>query len=387
MSRPAPSWSFGLRKAVVLWRVVGLVFLVSALVFVPARLVFWTTVGGALSALPDGNLPEGETMLILIELLRPIWPSLALAFLSGCCALWAWAVLWHAGLVRWFFYSGRSDVRLAEVLSRGLFGWWRWARLGLTSVGVLVLVHLTVFLGFVELEERAADLADDSHLGIYLETGIFLCLAAAVLCWMAALRGAWLLGESHRRSAVLAWLAGLWETVRQPVRSFSTLMLWLAPGLVAVVAPTILGWHYEILRGMVPGTALGVAGGLVTAFCQVGLFLSFAPVTGLVGEEHPEKSQGRVLHPPNQIDEDHGEPRCIERMAVPVPRPVRDGSRASRSGTPSGTETRTGTTDQAAIGPGESHLIGDSLYDGIRAKPKSNARAGVKPAPTNCPRS
>ena len=37
-----------------------LVFIVSVLVFVPARLVFWTTVGGALSNLPDGGLPAGE---------------------------------------------------------------------------------------------------------------------------------------------------------------------------------------------------------------------------------------------------------------------------------------------------------------------------------------
>ncbi len=264
---------------------VGVVFLVSVLVFLPARLVLWTAVGGALADLPDDGLPDGETSLILIELLRPISPPLALAFLSGCFTLWAWTVLWHAGLVRWFFYSGKRDVRLAEVLSRGLFGWWRWARLGLTSVAALVLVHSAIGLAYVALEERAADLADDSRLGIYLESGILLCLVAAVLCWMATLRGAWVLGQSHRRSAVLAWFAGLWGTIRQPVRSFAILLAWALPGLVAVVAPTILGWHFEILRGTIPHTILGIAAGLVTAFCQVGLFLSFAPVTGSVGEK------------------------------------------------------------------------------------------------------
>jgi len=268
-----------------MWRVVLLVWLGSVLVFLPSRFVLWTTVGGALANLPDGDLPDGETTLILIELLRPVWPPLALAFLSGCLTLWAWTVLWHAGLVRWFFYSGRRDVRLAEILSRGLFGWWRWARLGFTSVVVLVLVHSAVVLAFVKLEKRAADLADDSRLGIYLETGILLCLAAGILCWMATLRGAWLLGQSHRRSAVLAWLAGLWETIRQPVRSFATLLVWMAPGLAAVVAPMILGWRFEILRGTIPSTILGAVAGLAVAFCLVGLFLSFAPVTGLVGEK------------------------------------------------------------------------------------------------------
>ncbi len=282
---PAPSCSFGFKKSVVLWRVVGVVFLASVLIWVPARLVLWSTSGGALANLPAGDLPEGETTLILTELLRPVWPSLALAFLSGCIALWAWTVLWHAGLVRWFLYSGRHDVRLAEVLSRGLFGWWRWARLGLTSVAVLVLVHSAVGMAFFKLEKRAAELADDSALGIYLETGILVCLVAAVLCWMATLRGAWLLGQSHRRSAVLAWLDGLWGTIRQPVRSLSTLLVWVAPGLAAVAAPTILGWQFEILRETIPSTVLGVGGGLITAWCWVGLFLSFAPVTKPVGEE------------------------------------------------------------------------------------------------------
>lgn len=288
--KPAPSCLFGLQKAVALWRVVVMVFLVSILVFVPARLVLFTAVGGTFANLPDGDLPDGEIALILIELLRPVWPSLALAFASGCLALWAWTVLWHAGLVRWFFYSGRNDVRLAEVFSRGLFGWWRWARLGLVSVAVLVLVHVAVGLAFVELEERAGRLADDSRLGIYLESGILLCLGAAVLCWMATLRGAWLLGESRRRSAALAWLAGLWGTIRQPVRSLLTLLVWMVPALAAVVAPMILGWQFEILRTTIPSTVLGTGGGLITAFCLVGLFLSFAPVTGIErpnGSENP----------------------------------------------------------------------------------------------------
>jgi hypothetical protein len=275
---------FGLSKALVLWRVTGVVFLMSVLIFLPARLVLWTTAGEALANIPDGELPEGEIALVLIELLGPVLPPLALGFFSGCLALWAWTVLWHAGLVRWFYYSGKSGVRLAELFSRGLFGWWRWARLGLTSVMALVLVHTAVGVAFFKLEERAAHLADDSGLGIYLETGILLCLAAGVLCWLAGLRGAWLLGQSHRRSAVLAWLAGLTGTIRQPVRSLVALAAWMAPALVAVVAPTILAWHFEILREMIPSTLIGIIVGLAAAFCQVGLFLSFAPTTGLAGD-------------------------------------------------------------------------------------------------------
>jgi hypothetical protein len=129
------------------------------------------------------------------------------------------------------------------------------------------------------------DLADDSGLGIVLGAGILLAIGSVLLVWLATLRAAWLLGDSRRRSAVLAWFAGLWGTVRQPVGSLVTLGAWMAPGVIAAVVPTILGWRFEILREMVPGTVLGIIAGLVTAFCQVGLFLSFAPVSGSARDE------------------------------------------------------------------------------------------------------
>ena len=161
-----------------------------------------------------------DEVSIAIELLETVWPPLVLAVLSGCLILWAWTVLWHAGLVRWFYYSGRRNVPLAEVLSRGLFGWWRWARLGLTSTAVVVLVHIAVWMSFVKLKERASVLADDSRLGIYLESGILLCLLAAVAYWLAGLRGAWLLGESARRSAVDEARRGAGTSARREVALF-----------------------------------------------------------------------------------------------------------------------------------------------------------------------
>lgn len=285
MSGPAPTPVFGFRKAVELWRVVLAVYFGSVVVFLPLHLMLWTTAGGVFGSLPDGDLPDGEILLITVELLRPIWPALVLAGLSSIFALWGWTVLWHAGVIRWFVYSGRRDVRLAEILSRGLFGWWRWARLGLTAIAVLGLVHATVIGAFVELKERAAERADDWALGIYLESGILLCLAAAVLCWLATLRGAWLLGEVNRKSAVLAWLAGLWGTVKQPFRSLWTLAVWALPGLAVSVLPLVAGSRMEALRAPVANAMVGIACSLIAAFCLVGLFLSFAPVTGLADEK------------------------------------------------------------------------------------------------------
>jgi hypothetical protein len=284
MSRPAPSPRFGFRTTVELWRVVLTVFLGSVVVFVPVHLVLWASVAGVLGSLPEGGLPNGELLLIAIELLRSEWPGLALAVLSSVFALWAWTVLWHAGVVRWFVYSGRKDVRLAEILSRGLFGWWRWARLAITSIAVFLLGQAVLGVGFRWLGDRA----DDSLLGLGLAILAILSLVLTVLCWLATLRGAWLLGEVHRRSAVLAWLAGLRETLTQPFRSVLTLLFWVVPGLAVSILPLLAGWQLEALREGAPATVIELTAGLLGAFCWVGLFLSFAPVTELVAAKPSE---------------------------------------------------------------------------------------------------
>jgi len=286
---PRPSWSFGFRTAVELWRVVAAVFVVSTIVFVPVQVVLWSAAGEALGHLPGDGLPDGEILLILIELLGPVWPALAIAAVSGWFALWLWTVLWHAGVVRWLVFSGRRGVRLAEILSRGVLHWWRWARLGLTSVVAIGLGHTVIAVVFGAFQDRAVNSTTGPMLGLWLVTAVVLAAVVVVLSWLAGLRGAWLLGESARRSAVLAWFAGLWQTIRQPLRSLLTLALWALPGLAAAVGPTFLAWQFEIFRGTIPSAVLGLGGGLITSFCLVGLFLSFAPITGLEREESSEK--------------------------------------------------------------------------------------------------
>jgi len=254
-------------------------------VFVPVRLVLWAAVGETLGALPTGDLPDGELLLIVFELLQPVWLALAVAALSGWLALWAWTVLWHAGVVRWLLFAGRVELQLAEVLGHGLMGWWRWARLGLTSLSVLLITHSVLWLLVRTASEQARDSGDDSLLGYALLIAFAVSVVVAILCWLATLRGSWLLGAGNRRSAVLAWLNGLWGSVRQPVRSLMTLLVWAVPGIAATVAPIVVGWNFEVVRNPLPSAITDAAAGLLAAFCLVGLFLSFAPVTGLVGEK------------------------------------------------------------------------------------------------------
>lgn len=285
---PRPSWSFGFRSAVELWRVVAAVFFVSVVVFLPAHFVLRSATAEVLANLPDSDLPKGEILLILIELVVPVWPALLAAAVSGWVALWLWTVLWHAGVVRWLVFSGRRGVRLAEILSRGLLHWWRWARLGLTSVVAIGLGHAGIAAAFGFLKDRAEDTTADLMLGLWLMAAVALAAGVVVVCWLAGLRGAWLLGESGRRSAVLAWADGLVGTAKQPVSSVVTLLLWVLPASASAVLPLVAGWWIEALRAPIAGAALGGCAGLVTAFCLVGLFLSFAPTTGLERAETSE---------------------------------------------------------------------------------------------------
>lgn len=282
--RPSPSPALGLHHTLRLWRLVAAVWLVGVAVLVPLRLLIWATAGNVLTALPDGPLPDGELGLILVERLMPIAPAVIVVLLASGLVLWAWTVLWHAGVVRWFVLSGHHEARLSEILSRGLLDWWRWARLGMTSAAVLVVVHAGVAGAARAGAGRMRDAGDDSAVGLWLLAAVATLLTAIVMTWLAGLRGAWLLGAEARRSAVLAWFAGLWGTLRQPLSSVLTLGVWIVPAVIALVLPLVVGWRFEPMRGALPTAVLEALAGLLSAFCQVGLFLSFAPATGQTAE-------------------------------------------------------------------------------------------------------
>ncbi len=282
---PRPSPVFGAALALRLWKVVLAVWLTAEAAAAPVRLVVWSAAGDALVALPDGSLPPGELALVLFNRLEPVALMLVWIALAGGAALWGWTVLWQAGVVRWFVLSSRDGVRLSEILSRGLLDWWRWARLGLTSVAVLGAAHAGLAVTWWSANDRMRAAGDDSAVGLWLLLVAAGSLAAVLLVWLTGLRGAWLLGSEGRRSAVLAWLAGLAGSIRQPLRSVWTLVVWIVPAVVAAAAPLWLGWQVEATRGVVPTAAIEAVGGLVAAFCLVGLFASFAPVTGLAGRQ------------------------------------------------------------------------------------------------------
>jgi len=246
-------------------------------VYLPIQAVVWLATRATRDNLPAGRLPLGDDVLILVELLRPVAPVLGVAVLGGLAALWAWSVMWHAGVVRWRSVAGSAPVRAAEVLAHGLFWWWRYARLAVTSAVGTALLLAAVWLP-LRLAFRAADAAGDGARAIILlRLDMVMGFIVLGLGWAAFLRGAWLLGEPGRSSAVVAWLRGLGGTLRRPLRSASTLIVWVVPGTALLALPLLNNAWLVELRSVGLGGAVFLLATFGVAFCWVGLFLSFAP--------------------------------------------------------------------------------------------------------------
>lgn len=297
--RPSPRW--GVRHAARLWRLVVACWVVSVLSFLPAVWVVDGAVSPALENLPDAEsgVPDGEVQLIARGALRQVVAPLRLAVLSGAFTLWMWTVLWHAGVVNWTLWAGGRRVRLGELLGLGVVSWWRYALLSLLSAGAAIGAGVALLLPFEMAEERSYPELVEQHLVPLLAMGV----AGAVVVWVVwatTARAAWLIGLPERRSVVVAWLLGLAGTLRRPLASLGTVVLWALPAATVSALPLVIGLEFPTLRD---GWALPIAGQLaaaVRAFCWVGLFVSFAPATGLVGNE-PGPEVSPELPPPSDV--------------------------------------------------------------------------------------
>jgi hypothetical protein len=308
-TRPSPR--HGWRRATRLWRLVLVGWAVSWIAFAPALLVIRLGVFPALSALPEepGVLPAGDVGLIIVEAARPIFRPFGLAVLSGLFVLWWWSVLWHAGVVAWELWTGARRVRLGEVLGLGMVAWWRYARLSATGVAAFAIVGSALWLPLWSGVRGAFHAMAEERMMALILIGVVATKLTAIVVWIATLHGAWLLGLPERRSAVLAWLVGLGRAARRPFSSVATWLVWLVPAWVAAMAPLWLGLRLPGLRGTVVLIAFGLLAALVRSFCWVGMFASFAPVTGLVGDDDEAEADKEV--------EDEGRRLKIEDSPAP----------------------------------------------------------------------
>ena len=258
----APSAVSGFRLAARLHRLVVGVWLLSIVMFIPAQVIVQVAAGPARASLPAGGLTTGDDLIVFLEIMRPVAVPLFVALCFGCLLFLAWWVLWHAGTVRWWLDPVAESVLLAEILGDGLAVWWRYARLALLAFTLQVIVAATSWLPLLaDVEGR--------FLLPMLIFGSALTVLGTVLVWLGALHGMWLLGESGRRSAMAAWVRGLWAVLRQPLRSLLPFLVWALPGVVLLMLPLL----YD---GPAAAVFLLVAW-LLSVFCWVALHLSYAP--------------------------------------------------------------------------------------------------------------
>jgi hypothetical protein len=286
--RPSPVWGF--REALRLWRLVIACWVVAWLAVAPALLLVRRMVFPGLAALPPdpGAVTAGDVALIVMEGVRRAAAPLGLAVASGAVVLWAWAVLWHAGVVAWQMWTGGRRVRLGEVLGLGMVAWWRYARLSMTALLALAAALAGLWIPLWSGIEAAFTGMDEGRLMWLLAAGIVVTKLVAIVVWIATLHGAWLLGLPERRSAALAWLRGLWTSARMPLSSVGAWLVWLVPAMAVSALPPVVGILFEGSRGGPVLIGVELLASLARAFCWIGLFCSFAPVTGIVGVPEEE---------------------------------------------------------------------------------------------------
>ncbi len=280
---PSPRW--GWQRALRLRRLVFAVWIASWLAVAPALVLLRRIVAPALSSLPagPGEVPDGDVALILLEAVREAQAPLAVAVLSALAVAWAWAVLWHAGVVRWQPWRGGRRVRLGELLRPGLAAWWRYARLSATALAALAVAAAAVWIPLGLVAAGGHVVASERRLIALAAAGVAATAVAVIVVWLATLHGAWLLGQPGRRSAVMAWLRGLQANARRPVAGLWTVLVWVVPALLASAVAPLLGAAFAGLRGGLLLIAIGMLASLARAFCWVGLFCSFSPNPGVVG--------------------------------------------------------------------------------------------------------
>lgn len=294
VEHPSPAAGFGL--ALKLHKLVLTAWLVSIAVFLPAQLTVDVATGPARANLPDGNLAPGDGLLIFFELLRPLAVPLTVTLALGWLTLVGWSILWHAGTVRWWFGAGAARVRLSEILGHGVVWWWRYARLVAVAVGVTAATQAAIWLPVSTVVRTADSSTTAGRLGLLLLAGVLGSVVGLVVLWAATLRAGWMLGESGRRSAVVAWLRGLGATLRRPVRSLIPLLVWGVPGLFFLVVPLFVDGPLAV-----PGL---MAAALAAAWCWVALYLSYAPREPNEAwyRKMQARAASRVAAPPERAD-------------------------------------------------------------------------------------
>lgn len=279
-----PSVFVGLKTATRLWALVFAVWIIGLAVMTPAVMIFEGAAESVLGRVPEAfEPPEGDFQIMILRSLGEVKEPLVLVVFAGVVLTWAWTVLWHAGVARFVVWDGDAPVSIARILGYGLGAWWRYCRLSLTALAVLLGLFVAIWvLVAAGVGGAFSDMAE-GRMVVFIAAGLVCAGVAKLLMWVATLRGCWELAKPTSRSAVLALLRGMKGVLRQPLATFGVVLALGVPEMVLAAVPVVAPLIWPELRGTGAGDALGLISALLTAFFSVALFAAFSPVSGLNG--------------------------------------------------------------------------------------------------------
>lgn len=277
-----PSLSYGLRLSLRLWPLLAALWIAPIIFFAPFRVMISTSAGRALGMIPGGfTPPPGDIGLLGAHAVFPILPELGIALLSGLLLMWAFTILWHAGVCRWLIWDQGAPVSVPSILGHGFLSWFSYLRLSLFAFFFFVLVVGGTNVGFLALARQSWEKMQEDRMVLLLLAASILAAILKIILWAATLRGAWELALPHSRSSLLAWFRGLRGVIRQPI---ATLLPTAIMGLLItalLVLPLYLSIVSEHFRNGWQSWALFIVSSLAAAFLQLWLYTTMAPITGL----------------------------------------------------------------------------------------------------------
>ncbi len=289
-----PSIRQGIRSAARMWSLVLTIWIVAGVFLIPAWIAAHNVGIEALGSVPeDFRLPAGEEAVLVWGALRDFGPMVLGGMAFAVIGTWLWTVLWHGGVARATVWDEGGSSRPSRVLGLGVGAWWRYCRLSLVALTMLIGSMAVIWIPFgIGIKSSFQAMAEDRGV-LLIGVGIILAAMVKIIVWSATLRGAWLLARPDRKSAVFAWFRGLSGALMHPVSTFVTVLVLGLAHVALVFLPLLVPIALPQLRDTPAGTIFGLVTGLGAVFFSVALFAAFAPVSGLVDrKKSPAETAG-----------------------------------------------------------------------------------------------
>jgi hypothetical protein len=253
----------------------------------PAALTIHLATSEIEARLPGRDLmADGDLSLVLADLIDEHRRLVVALAVIGLALHWIWSLTWKAGLVRHKVWAGGRAETLAELIGHGIGGLRSFAAVSLTALLLLVIPFLALWWPLLS-QESLLDDPSATPLRLYgLGASLALSLLLIAVSRSATLWSFWMLAHPTPGPAPLVWLRALGRSLKHPLRGPAMVLLAMLAGLLAGSLPLIAGWQLAAMRDGLAAMILSQLSGLVQAFVQVALFMSFEPVAAwLVASE------------------------------------------------------------------------------------------------------